>query len=240
MKFSREPNLKRAPRLSEQVASFLAGEIERGTIRPGDPLPSEAQLSYRFNVSRAVVREALARLQQQGILESKQGSRTRVADCSFQVFRFQAEGMDRSAQITSLYELKILIEGDAAALAAMCCTKSDIDNLKSCLETLTMAIQDELDGGNANFDFHQAIVNASGNQYLISLMEYVNERLWDLLEEDENQPANLALTQKSYEEHVHLYEAIAAKDAEQARRALHSHLENAAKRRGISIFRARQ
>lgn len=197
-------------------------------------------MSYRFNVSRAVVREALARLQQQGILESKQGSRTRVADCSFQVFRFQTEGMDKSAQITSLYELKVLIEGDAAALAAMCCTQRDIDNLKSCLDTLTMALRDGLDGGNANFDFHQAIVNASGNPYLIGLMEYVNERLWDLLEEEENQPANLALTQTSYEEHVRLYEAIAAKDAERARRALYWHLENAAERRGISILMARQ
>lgn len=236
MKFSEEPNLKRAPRLSEQVAGFLAAEIEKGTIRRGDPLPSEAQLSYRFNVSRAVVREALARLQQQGILESKQGSRSRVADNSFQVFRFPFQGLDKATQMAALYELKVLMEGDAAALAAMRCSTDDINNLQACLTTLTMAMQDGLDGGNANFDFHQAILNASGNPLLTSLMEYVNERLWDLLTEDENQPANLALTQQSYQEHVRLFEAIAARDAEQARQALYAHLKNAAKRRGINIF----
>jgi GntR family transcriptional regulator, transcriptional repressor for pyruvate dehydrogenase complex len=156
------------------------------------------------------------------------------------VLRFYAEGKDKSAQVASLYELKVLIEGDAAALAAMCCTEQDIVSLKGCLETLTMAMRDGLDGGNANFDFHQTIIDAAGNQYLISLMNYVNERLWDLLAEDENQPSNLTLTQSSYEEHVRLFEAIAAGDPEQARRALYSHLENAAHRRGIAIFKDRQ
>jgi GntR family transcriptional repressor for pyruvate dehydrogenase complex len=239
MKFSREPSLTREPRLSEQVADFLGAEIELGTIRPGESLPSEAELSYRFNVSRAVIREALARLKQQRVLESRQGSRTRVASSPKRSFRFSSRWKDRSAQIASLYELKILLEGDSAALVALSCTDGDIKNLQSCLEALTLAMREGLDGANANFDFHQAIINASGNRHLIDLMKYVNEKLWDLLAEDESQPSNLALTESSLCEHVQLFEAIAGRDPERARSALYFHLENAARRRGIKILKYR-
>jgi GntR family transcriptional repressor for pyruvate dehydrogenase complex len=236
MKFSREPKLAREPRLSEQVADFLAAEIDLGTIRPGESLPSEAELSYRFNVSRAVIREALARLKQLRVLESRQGSRTRVARGPKQSFGFTTGGKESLTQeIASLYELKILLEGDAAALAAMRRSDRDIKSLQSCLDALTLAMREGLDGANANFDFHQSLIEASGNRYLIDLMKYVNERLWDFLAEDESQPSNLALTRSSLDEHVRLFEAVLERDPERARRALHLHLENAAKRRGIEI-----
>lgn len=235
MKFSREPNLRREPRLSEQVADFLASEIEFESIRPGELLPSEAELSYRFNVSRAVIREALARLKQQGVLQSRQGSRTRVASSSNPMFKIRICKKDRTASIVSLYELKILLEGDAAALAAMKCDEREMAGLNSCLETLSVAMEKGLDGTSANFDFHQTIMEASHNKHLIELMKYLNERLWDLLAEDESQPSNLALTPSSLDEHVRIHEAIVNRAPEQARQAIHVHLKNAAKRRGILI-----
>ncbi|MBW1981782.1 MAG: FadR family transcriptional regulator [Deltaproteobacteria bacterium] len=239
MKFSKEPNLVREPRLSEQVADFLAAEIELGSIRPGESLPSEAELSYRFNVSRTVIREALARLKQQGILKSRQGSRTRVAKRSRRIFKLDFKGRDRATNIATLYELKVLLEGDAAALAAIHCSDKDIEYLESCLQTLKSAMEKGLDGTSANFDFHQTMIEACRNKHLIDLMKYLNERLWDLFAEEEDQPSNLRLTSSSFEEHVQLFNAISNRAPEQARRALYTHLENAAKRRGIKIFQSR-
>ena len=89
MRFSNEPKLKRVPRLSEQVAKFLASEIEKGSFQPGETLPSEAELSSRFEVSRTVIREALARLKYDGLLESRQGSKCKVIGSSTKrAFRF--------------------------------------------------------------------------------------------------------------------------------------------------------
>ncbi len=236
MKFSKEPNLRREPRLSEQVADFLASEIELESIRAGDLLPSEAELSYRFNVSRAVIREALARLKQQGVLQSRQGSRTRVASGSNSTFKFRIDKKNKTSSIVSLYEFKILLEADAAALAAVNCEEQEIAGLQSCLATLTLAMEKGLDGTSANFDFHQTFIEASHNRYLIEFMKYLNERLWDLLAEDKNQPSNLAITRSSLDEHIQIFQAIANKAPEQARKAIYAHLKNAAKRRGILVF----
>jgi GntR family transcriptional repressor for pyruvate dehydrogenase complex len=87
MKFSNELTLRREPKLSEQLADFLAEEIANGQIRPGISLPSEAELSYRFNVSRTVIREALARLKNDGFITSRQGSRSKVTKGPNRSFR---------------------------------------------------------------------------------------------------------------------------------------------------------
>ena len=67
--------LKKRPCLSGQVADYLKSEIKKGAIRPGESLPSEAELFYRFTVSSTVIREAPACLKHDGVLESKQASR---------------------------------------------------------------------------------------------------------------------------------------------------------------------
>ena len=74
-----KPSILRQPALAEQVAGHLARQVEQGELEPGQPLPSDAKLCYRYEVSRTVVREALARLKYDGLLESKKGGRTRVS-----------------------------------------------------------------------------------------------------------------------------------------------------------------
>ena len=234
MKFSREPNLKREPKLTEQVASFLASEIRQGTIQPGESLPSEAELSYRFNVSRTVIREALAQLKYEGILESKQGRRTKVAAGPKRAFRLKTSQPVKFAQ---LYELKALIEGDATALASVRRSQHDIKKLESCLKTLTKSMEEGIDGTSANFDFHQLITKASGNRYISEFIRYLDEILWDLIQGDEGQSSNLPLTPISLKEHVAIFNAIVKKNPNQAREAVHNHLKNSARRRGISIFK---
>ena len=69
MLFSTDPKLVRPPKLSEQVAQFLADEIAKGSFKAGENLPSEAELASRFKVSRTIIREALARLEFEGVIE---------------------------------------------------------------------------------------------------------------------------------------------------------------------------
>ena len=65
--------LEQSPRLPDRVAAILTGEIDKGNLRPGDKLPTEAALATQFGVSRAVIREALSQLKYDGLLDSHQG-----------------------------------------------------------------------------------------------------------------------------------------------------------------------
>jgi GntR family transcriptional repressor for pyruvate dehydrogenase complex len=232
MKFSKEPNLQREPGLAEQVAAFLAGEIRSGNIQPGISLPSEGELSYRFNVSRTVIREALARLKNDGLITSRQGSRSKVATGPNRSFRLRPS---QPLDILHLYELKALMEGDAAALAAVRHSQKHIYALKGCLETLTQAFEEGMDGTSANFDFHQMIVDACANKYLIDLMHFLDERIWDGIQVDEGQSSNLPLTSDSLKEHEAIFDAIVKKEPDAARQAVHLHFINSARRRGIAL-----
>ena len=232
MQFSKEPTLRREPRLSEQVADFLTGEIMNGNIRPGISLPSEAELSYRFNVSRTVIREALARLKNDGFITSKQGSRSKVTKSQKRSLHFRAS---QPMDILRLYELKALMEGDAAVLAAVRRSLDHIHKLRGCLHTLTQALKEGIDGTSANFDFHQIVTDASANKYLIDLIRFLNEALWDAIQADEGQTVNLPLTPESLKEHEAIFDAIVKRKPDAARQAVYLHLENSARRRDIDL-----
>ena len=73
-----KPIIERPKRLTDQVVDFIIEEIESGTFKLGDSLPSEADLKEICNVSRAVIREAMAVLKRDGIIGSRQGERSKI------------------------------------------------------------------------------------------------------------------------------------------------------------------
>jgi GntR family transcriptional repressor for pyruvate dehydrogenase complex len=237
MKFSTEPILKREPKLSEQVADFLASEIKKGSFHSGEKFPSEAELTYRFNVSRTVIREALVSLKARGILESSQGSRTRVAKTRIRKhFKFELLDPKNSMHLSYLYELRAILESDSAALTAVRHSPEDISRLHQCLEVLNECVKNRLDCTNANVEYHQMIVDGSGNPYLMDLMRYISDILWDNIQVNTDQSSNLGLTLESQNEHVEIFRAISENNPAQARNAVLTHLRNAARRRGLSIL----
>jgi GntR family transcriptional regulator, transcriptional repressor for pyruvate dehydrogenase complex len=119
MQIKKNPNLIRAPKLSNQVARFLMDEIHAGRFKPGDKLPAENKLATTMGVSRTIIREALVRLEYDGLLESKGGCRTRIADpIKKRAFRIQDSEKMNKAEIKHIYELRAILEAAAAALAA--------------------------------------------------------------------------------------------------------------------------
>ncbi len=236
MKFSIEPNFRRGPSLAEQVAEFLSGEIKRGSFQKSEVLPSEAELTYRFNVSRTVVREALSRLKNDGLLESSQGRRTKVAKNSEKVFfRFKGIRKKSTESLTAAFEFHALLEADAAALAAQRRTMEDLDRMYLWLEQLNMALREGHEGTNANVEFHQAFIDASQNQMIIEFISFLSDQLYKIIQADSSQSSNLPLTEESYQEHVAIYDSIAKGDPITARSAIMKHRMNAGKRRGIHI-----
>ncbi|WP_205409854.1 FadR/GntR family transcriptional regulator, partial [Escherichia coli] len=119
----------------------LAEQIRQGTLAPGDRLPTEKQLTEIYSVSRAVVREALARLKSEGLITSQQGSGVFV-DPNFQrnAFRIAAPSPGDSQDLEHILELMLSIEVTAARYAAQRRTDPDLKKMRQALVGMEYAL----------------------------------------------------------------------------------------------------
>jgi DNA-binding FadR family transcriptional regulator len=237
MKFSNEPNLKRAPKLSEQVAHFLISEINKGTLSPGEHLPSEAVLSKKFNVSRTVIREALSKLKHDGLLESSQGSKARVAENGAnKVFRMEELESLNLEEMGYLYEFRSILESEASALAAKRRNAENIEELEMLLQKLETAVEKGMAGTDDNIKFHKTVVKASQNPYISEFMNFLSGKIYELVQSDRKHSEHIGLPRDVQQEHINIFNAIKEGDAPKARKATIIHLTNAAERRGVKIY----
>ncbi len=237
MKFSDKLNLKRAPKLSDQIADFLISEINRGSLAPGEHLPSEAFLSEQFSVSRTVIREALSKLRHDGLIESSQGSKARVVENIVKrVFRMEELEPFNLEEMGYLYEFRTILESEASALAAKRRDTENIDELKALLEKLDVAVEQGLDGTEENVNFHKAVVKASQNPYITDFMNFLGGKIYELVKSDRKHSKHTGLPHDVQQEHTDIFKAIKEGNALKARKATIKHLTNAAKRRGLKIY----
>lgn len=220
--------------LTEQVAGKLASDIAAGRYPVGTKLPAGKALSQLYGVSAAVIREATERLRAQGLVQSRQGAGctvvSRTASRGFQVPGRVA--LDR-VQLACVYELRMELEGGAAALAALRRNDADLEKMAACLAALeSPAYHADEQGVEQDIGFHAAIAVATHNTYYQQLLQYLNLQVRAAVriarENTQQHQANLAAD--VYREHVALYEAIADRDAPRARAAAVRHLQRAAER----------
>lgn len=230
--------LVRAPKLSEQIAQQLTTEIKKGAINEGEKLPSEATLSDRFNVSRTVVREAIACLEFDGLIEVKRGTRAVVASPhARKVFRIDYPVTLEDPKLAQLYELRMIIEGSAVVLAAKKRKKNDLLALEGCLRNMRdISIKERgAKGVAANVQFHLLIAEASKNDYLKEFMMFLNDKLAVMMTRDQKKIHKANLVEKIHEEHYAIYKAIKNKASVKARKAMEDHIILAASRQGIKL-----
>lgn len=223
------------PHLPEQIAALIARQIRDGLYLPGAKLPPESRLSQAFGVSRSVVREAMSRLKTEGLLDSRQGKGVMVLDPAARTsFRMEAIDLLSRSNLAQIYEMRAVIESEAASLAARRRRPKDLKRLRDCLARMARAVEESSDGTQPDLDFHRIIAEASGNRYLQDLMEYLNGRVGTVIRaarEHSNRSSNLP--DRVQREHESIFAAISAGDADQARASSRRHLLNAARRLGI-------
>ncbi|MCX7382046.1 MAG: FCD domain-containing protein [Alphaproteobacteria bacterium] len=217
----------RAPRLAEVVAAQLLRLVDRGEFPRGCKLPTEDTLSLRFGVSRPVLREAMQRLKDAGVLQSQRGSGTVV-------MRGTAPGaalflpLGTMADLLRLYEFRISLEGNVAALAA---ERHDPVTLAAIAEALRHA-EDVSDRGSAallldlNFAFHRAVACATQNPYHLATVEHLPnfvglDRLNDRSFGDQDVAVR---ARRVLGEHRVIFEAIRVRDAGRAQAEMISHI----------------
>ncbi len=221
----------------QKVAEHLTSEIRKNRLKSGEKLPPEAELCKHYGVSRTVIREALARLKHDGLLESRQGSGIIVASWKKRrSFRLDWLDLQDPYNINFLYELRVFIGVEAASLAAIRHKRADIERLNALMEDMAQAIKKGEDGAIPHRAFHKLIVEASYNPYFIEFESFIQDRLWDVMQQARKRTQTTeGLAPKVHKEHSLVVEAIASGSPELAREAALNHLLNAAKRAGLRI-----
>ncbi|MGE8686975.1 MAG: FadR/GntR family transcriptional regulator [Achromobacter sp.] len=229
--------LSKSLTLTEQVARQIAGGIAEGIHPVGAKLPPGRILAEQYGVSAAVIREATERLRAQGLIQSRQGSGSVVVSrTGTQGFQVSAGIADRE-QLASVYELRMELEGGAAALAAVRRNAADLAAMSQALESLEAHLEHPEEGVEHDISFHVAIAAATHNSYYQDLLQYLNLQLRLAVSTARtNSRRHDGLTAAVQQEHVAVFEAIRAGDPERARLAATHHLQQAASRLRLDLL----
>src|SRR5580700_7621700 len=153
----------------ETVMDMVARRIEQlvrsGDLKAGDRLPSEPDLAQMLRVSRGSLREALKGLMYLGLIKSRAGDGTYIQSSLNRVLNRHFQWMILLDEVKHLeiYELRKIIEPDAAALAAKRATKADIERLEAALNGLAEGRGNPKVFHAFDIRFHDAFAQASGN-----------------------------------------------------------------------------
>jgi GntR family transcriptional repressor for pyruvate dehydrogenase complex len=213
-----------AERLSDRLAARLKTQIERGAWRPGDRLPTEAQLSTTHGVSRSVVREAVHQLKSQGLLRSRQGSGVFVATVPQRPLAFDPAVLESMDAVLHVVELRRVLEGEMAALAADRATRAQVAGMRRALKAIDTAVRAGRLGVEEDFAFHRAVGEATGNPQFVRLLAFLEQYLLDAMRVTKgNEARREEWMQQVRTEHRAIVDAIAARDPQAARRAAIAH-----------------
>ncbi|KAI3602401.1 Transcriptional repressor for pyruvate dehydrogenase complex [Cupriavidus necator H850] len=227
----------RAVTLTEQVTRQLRADIESGTYPVGSRLPTGRQLAEQYGVSAAVIREVTEHLRSQGLVESRQGVgctvRSRTGAAGFQLPR--EPDIDASG-LADLYDLRIDLEGAAAALAAARRSDEDVAALSGLLQRLHAHLYDPQPAADIDAAFHIGIAAATHNPYYRQLLQYLNLQLHQAVATARaNTLRQAGLAETVHAEHEAIVDAIRRGDAAAARAAAVTHLQCAARRLGLVL-----
>src|ERR1700730_5471722 len=157
-------------RLADGIYEQILGQIVGGESRIGDRLPSEGQLCTDFGVSRAVVREALARLHADGVTVTRKGAGTYVQRQPGREF-LRLSPIGGIADLMRCFEFRIGLEGEAASLAAQRRTEEQLAAIEEAFEELNRVNATGQVGVEEDIRFHAAIAAASRNQLFIQTLD---------------------------------------------------------------------
>jgi GntR family transcriptional regulator, transcriptional repressor for pyruvate dehydrogenase complex len=221
-----EPIRLEAVRLSDRLAQRLGTQIESGDLRPGDRLPTEQQLATAHGVSRTVVREAVHQLKSRALVVSRQGSGVFVAaKPANQPLAFDPAVLESVQAVVHVVEVRRVLEGEIAALAAERASRAQVAALRRALKAIDTAVANGQDGVAEDLAFHRVIGESTGNPQFRLLLGFLEQYLREGMRITRGNEARRAdFMQAVQQEHRALVEAIAARDPAAARHHATQHI----------------
>jgi len=213
-------------KIHEEILEILVQDIADGVYVPGDLLPSERDLMEEFHVGRPAVREAVTRLELQGLIDIRAGQRAQVRKPT--IHRIMNEMSPAIAVLLStengnaqLKEIRIFFETAMAREAAVRARPEHIECLKNLLEMNRKNIGDIQAFSETDIQFHRYLAEMTGNEILINLMIVFNQWLISHRLDSLKQPGQI---HKALLAHEKIFNAIQEKDPVKADNAMRSHI----------------
>ena len=211
----------------ELIAEQLLAQISERRLRPGDPLPTERELTQLYRAGRSSVREALRMLESKGVIESVDGGSFTVAgyanplNSSLQLLL----NLDQATMV-DVYEFRRILECEAAALAAVRHNEAHLQLMDTAIDAMATGLQStDSDRAELYIDgdlrFHLAIAEATRNGVILHTMRALRELIRLALMSIFVVPDS---PERSSEQHHAIREAIAERDADRAREEMRAHL----------------
>ncbi|BCQ24841.1 FCD domain-containing protein [Caballeronia sp. NK8] len=218
--------------LSDSVAQQLQKLIEKGSFASTGKLPTEAVLAQEFGVSRTVIREAVSRLKNEGMVEPRQGSGVFIVErAGIRPLRIDYAQAAEPGAVVQILALRRAIEAEVASEAALRRTDAQLAAIDDALARIDAAVREGRDGVAEDVAFHREIANATGNPYFLKTLTFLNQYLEaGTIVTRGNEALREDFMRQVREEHAAIVEAIRASNAAAARNAAQTHLINAARR----------
>jgi GntR family transcriptional repressor for pyruvate dehydrogenase complex len=218
-------------KLSDQLYDRIHSLIVSGEYPEATRLPTEYELCAKFGVSRPTLREALVRLRKDGLITSRQGSGSFVAKRPEQPALLFPD-VDSLADVRDGFTFRRTVEGGAAALAASVRTAQQLQALRRAFKRLDEALKAGEATVDADYGFHTAIANITGNRFFINTLAALHGQMSFAMRLGRSlgQPHRDERIKRVQAEHRAVLEAIEAGDPRKARREMERHIDNAARR----------
>jgi GntR family transcriptional repressor for pyruvate dehydrogenase complex len=218
----------RRPKLADLVIGTLRKRISAGEYGSGGKLPTESQMTTIFGVSRTVVREAIAALAADGLVQSRQGAGVFVvANAASPFTAIGAESSNKISVALNVLEVRMGIEIESAGLAAVRRSASQDAAIQEAWNEFERLLKLGTPTGKTDFAFHRAIAAATNNPFYIEVLDGLGSRTIPC---DVASPwGTESVLTYEYQaglqrEHLAILKAISAQDAGAAREAMRQHL----------------
>ena len=217
--------------LPDRIYARVVEAILRGDFAPHNKLPTEEALSAQFGVSRPTVREALARLRSDGIIDSRRGAGSTVIRAPGTPV-VAATPVKSLADIERYYAFRSCVEMGAAAGAAEFRDADDLEALQQAFEALNTAMEGGESGADEDVRFHLAIARASHNPFFVTTIDTTVAPIRQFIELARNatDKKSLARVRTTQAEHQAIVDAIVRRSPGDAAEAIRIHILNAKRR----------
>ncbi len=218
-------------RLADRAYTGIVRLINDDGLAIGDRLPSEARLAESFGMSRTIVREALARLASDGITEARVGAGSYVKRRPSERLGTHMP-MDALAKTLGTYEVRFVLEAEAARLAAQRRSQHQLDAIERALAALRSALLSNAPAHDEDWLLHRAIAEATGNSAFLPVFDHLQDEVMRILRAgvDISRSRPPEVIGAMMEEHDAIVDAIRARDADGAALAMRWHLSQGRKR----------
>ncbi|HEX2148109.1 MAG TPA: FadR/GntR family transcriptional regulator, partial [Pseudorhizobium sp.] len=212
--------IRRSEHLPTRIAAQIGREILEGRIAAGEKLPTEHLLARTFGVSRSVVREAIAQLRNEGLVETRQGVGAFATEFERrQSLRIEHGDPSNRLAFQNLYQLRMPLEIEAAGLAAVHHAVEDLRRIDEALEQMTGAEKWTEQGIVADLAFHRAVAAATQNEYFPLFVGFIAERISLAIQTARAKAVLEEIVEVTIAEHVEIRDAVVSRDPIKAREA---------------------